>query len=305
MTTRRRFLAAAGAAPLLSTMTGAAAPIAEQAGPGAKAASPPRELKLGAVTYNIAKDWDLPTLIRNFTEAQIGAVELRTTHAHGVEPTLSAAARADVRARFADSPVRLGGLGTTCEYHAADPAVLRRNIEETRAWLQLAHDLQCPSVKVRPNGLRADVPEAQSLEQIGRALADCGRTAADVGVTIQLEVHGRETARLPRIRRILDFADRHPRVRVCWNSNQEDLLDGGLDANFALVAREIGQIHMRDLYVEEYPWRRLVQLLQGIEFAGYCFAELGQASSDGVRVLKYFRGMFRELQGLVDPPRKA
>jgi sugar phosphate isomerase/epimerase len=299
MTSRRRFLAAtAGAVPILA----ASAP--SLAGARRQTPRPParRELRLGTVTYNIAKDWDVPTLIRNLTAAGIGAVELRTTHAHGVEPTLSPAARAEVRARFADSPVRIGGLGTTCEYHAVDAAVVRRNIDETRAWLQLAHDLGCPGVKVRPNGLRTDVPEERSLEQIGRALAECGRAAQDLGVRIQLEVHGRDTARLPRIRRILDHAERHPHVWICWNSNQDDLLDGGLEKNFALVQDRIGQVHMRDLYVEEYPWRRLIQLLQGIAFEGYCFAELGEASTDGVRVLKYFRGMFRQLQGLVDPP---
>lgn len=296
MTTRRRFLAAtAGAVPLIGTS------IHGQSGQGPR----PRELKLGTVTYNIAKDWDLPTLIANLTAAGIGAVELRTTHAHGVEPTLPAAARAEVRKRFEDSAVRIGGLGTVCEYHAADPAVVRRNIDDTRAWLQLARDVGSPSIKVRPNGLRADVPEERSLEQIGKALAECGRAAADLGVRIQVEVHGPETSRLPRIRRILEHADHHPQVWLCWNSNQEDLLDGGLDANFASVRDRIGQVHMRDLYDEEYPWQRLVQLLQSIDFAGYCFAELGDPSTDGVRVLKYFRGMFRLLQGIVDPPRVA
>ena len=64
-------------------------------------------LKLGTVTYNIAKDWDVPTLIARLAEAGFDAVELRTTHKHGVEPTLPAAARSEVRARFADSPVRI------------------------------------------------------------------------------------------------------------------------------------------------------------------------------------------------------
>ena len=87
-----------------------------------------------------------------------------------------------------------------------------------------------------------------------------------------------------------------PALFVCWNSNQTDLEDGGLEANFKLVQHRIGQVHMRDLYVEEYPWRRLVALLQSINFGGYCYAELGESSCDGVRVLKYFRGMLRSMQ---------
>jgi sugar phosphate isomerase/epimerase len=255
-----------------------------------------RGLKLGTVTYNIAKDWDVPSLIKNLTEAGFEAVELRTTHKHGVEIALSPAARAEVRARFADSPVKIGGLGTTCEYHSPDPAVVRRNVEETKAWVTLAQDVGSPSVKVRPNGLPANVPEDKTLEQIGRALAECGAFARDHGVTIQLEVHGEGTSRVPRIRRILDHGGNHPGVKVCWNSNPTDLLDGGFEANFRLVRDQIGQVHMRDLF-EDYPWRSLMAALSEMKFGGYCFAEIPE-SADPVRVLKYFRALFRAYQDL-------
>ena len=42
-------------------------------------------MKLGLVTYNMAKDWDIPTIINNCTETGFEGVELRTTHAHKVE----------------------------------------------------------------------------------------------------------------------------------------------------------------------------------------------------------------------------
>ena len=43
-----------------------------------------RGLKLGTVTYNIAKDWDLPTLIKNLTDTGFEAVELENdTQARG------------------------------------------------------------------------------------------------------------------------------------------------------------------------------------------------------------------------------
>lgn len=260
-------------------------------------AAGPRGLRLGTVTYNIAKDWDIPSLIRHLTEAGFEAVELRTTHKHGVEIALPPAARADVRARFADSPVKIGGLGTTCEYHSPDAAILRQNIDETKAWVLLAKDIGAPGVKVRPNALPPAVPEETTLAQIGRSLAECGAFAREHGVTIQLEVHGQGTSRLPRIRRILDYGGNDPGVKVCWNSNPEDLLDGGFDANFRLVRDQIGQVHMRDLFVEQYPWRALLKALTEMKFDGYCFAEIPE-STDPVRVLKYFRGLFRAYQNL-------
>jgi sugar phosphate isomerase/epimerase len=285
---RRDFLAAVAALPALSSLHQAQPPKPAPARSG---------LKVGTVTYNIAKDWDVPTIIKNLTEVGMDAVELRTTHKHGVELSLSPAARAEVRKQFEDSPVKIGGLGTICEYHSPDPAVVRKNVEETKAWTQLAKDLGTPGVKVRPNGMPKGVPEEKTLEQIGKALAECGAAAQGNGVKIQLEVHGAETSRLPRIRKMLDYGGNHPGVQVCWNSNQTDLLDGGFDANFNLVRDQIGQVHMRDLFVEEYPSRKLIAALVDMKFQGYCFAEIPE-SADPVRTLKYFRGMFRAYQNL-------
>ena len=302
--TRRAFLAAGLASPAVA-LTAGVSPAHAHAAPataaGALQAPPRHVLKIGAVTYNVAKDWDVPTIIANFTTVGLDAVELRTTHAHGVELSLTPAQRADVRRQFEASAVKIGGLGTTCEYHAADPAVVRKNIEETKQWCTLARDLGCPSIKVRPNGLRKDVPEEQTLEQIGRALRECGQAAYDAGVRIQVEVHGAETQRIPRMVKMLQYADRHPGVWICWNSNPTDLLDGGFDKNFALLQSRIGQVHMRDLYMEDYPWQRLIHKLQEMKFDGYSFAEQGETTTDGVRVLKYFRGMFRHMAGLVEP----
>jgi sugar phosphate isomerase/epimerase len=285
---RREFLTSVAAIPALAAIPGAQTPRPAPARGG---------LKLGTVTYNIAKDWDVPTIIKNLTEVGMDAVELRTTHKHGVEIALSPSARAEVRKRFDDSPIKIGGLGTTCEYHATDPAVVRKNIEETKEWVELAKDLGSPSVKVRPNGMPKEVPEEKTLEQIGKALRECGVTAQDSGVKIQLEVHGSETSRLPRIRKILDFGGNHPAVKVCWNSNQTDLLDGGFEPAFKLVKTQIGQVHMRDLWVEEYPWRQLITSLAQMKFDGYCFAEIPE-STDPIRVLKFYRALFRAYQGL-------
>ena len=137
-------------------------------------ASAAKGFHLGLVTYNVAKEWDLETLLRLVREAGLEGVEFRTTHAHGVERTLSAAQRAEVRKKCADAGLLQTSLGSVCEFHSPDPAVVRKNVEDCREWVLLAKDIGARGVKVRPNGLPKDVPEEKTLEQIGRALAECG-----------------------------------------------------------------------------------------------------------------------------------
>jgi sugar phosphate isomerase/epimerase len=302
-TTRRQFLtsAAAGATglALLAAGAGAAEPKgkARQAAPVWPSLAKKSPMKLGTVTYNLAMDWDIPTLIRNCTEAKFEGVELRTSHKHGVEVTLTKAERAEVKKRFADSPVQLVSLGSAFDYHTTDQAKLKKDIAATKEYLALGQDVGATGVKVRPNGFPKDVPEAKTLEQIGRSLREVGEFAAGVGQKVFLEVHGSGTSLLPNIRTIMDVAD-HPAVGVCWNSNQTDLAGAGFAHNFELVKKKIMTVHMRDLFLDDYPFRQLLQSLTASGYTGFCLAEI-PPSADPLRVMKYYRSLWLAYQGLL------
>src|SRR5262245_27921354 len=124
--------------------------------------------QLGIVTYNIARDWDLDTILKRLEALKYAGVELRTTHAHGVEINLTKDRREVVRKRFEDSPVQLAGLGSAFEYQSADPGVVLQNVEGTKEYVRLAHDVGAPGVKVRPNGIPRGADLDATLRQIGR-----------------------------------------------------------------------------------------------------------------------------------------
>jgi sugar phosphate isomerase/epimerase len=248
------------------------------------------DMKLGLVTYDIAKGWDCDTLIATCTELGYEGVELRTTHAHGVEVSLTRDERSAIRRKFADSPVALVGLGSIFEYHAADPAVLRRNIDGTKEYVKLAADVGAEGVKVRPNAFPAGVPKEQTIDQIGESLRELGAFAADHGVKIRLEVHGAGTSHPPAVARILTVAN-HPNVYACWNSNKSDIDESGsIDAHFRMLQARIQICHINALW-NDYPWVRLFTLLRETGFSGFCLAEI-PASSDPETVLRYYRKLF-------------
>ena len=255
-TNRRQFLRTAGLGLGAVTLLDRTATAAAGAPAGGFLLRTPK-MKLGTVTYNLAQDWDITTIIKNCEAARFEGVELRTSHAHKVEVNLTRAERDTVKKRFQDSKVELMGLGSTFDYHTPDPGKLRKDIAATKDYIILAHDVGASGVKVRPNGLPREVPKEKTLEQIGKALHELGEFGDGYGVQIRLEVHGPATSLLPNIKTIIDTAD-HKNVGVCWNSNQTDLDGDGFDHNFNLVKNKIFSVHMRDLYLEEYPDRKSV-----------------------------------------------
>ncbi len=242
------------------------------------------KIKLGLVTYQWGAKWDLPTLIGNLEAANVLGVELRTTHAHGVERDLSAGQRADVKRRFADSPATLVGIGSDERFDNPHPAVLKKAIRATKDFVKLSRDVGSSGVKVKPNSFHKGVPRQKTIEQIGRALNEVGRFAADYGQQIRLEVHGQ--CQVPEImKQIMDVAD-NPNVFICWNSNAPDLAGKGLDHNFGLLQDRFGATcHIRTLDYKKYPFQELVNLFVAMDYDGWLLLECGGQPQDVVAVL--------------------
>ncbi len=253
-------------------------------------------MQLGLVTYQLAQSWEIDTIIQNCSETGFSAVELRTQHAHGVEPEMPKAARSEVRKRFEDSSVRLVGLGSTCEYHAVDPAEVRTQIETTKRFAELAADVGAIGVKVRPNGLqeKEGVAKEATLEQIGRSLAECGAAAQDLGVEVWLEVHGRDTAHPPHIHRIMEVCD-HPSVGICWNSNPQDVVNGSVAEYFELLRPWLRSCHINELWKPEYPYAELFSLLNQAGYDRFTLAEIPE-SAEPIRLMRYYAALWNALQ---------
>ena len=260
-----------------------------------QAHKPGSGMKFGLVTYLWGKDWDLPTLIKNCEIANYGGVELRTQHAHGVEPTLSKAEREEVKKRFEDSPVECVGYGSNQAFHSPDPEELRRNIEGTFELIKLCHDIGATGVKVKPNNLPDEVPPEKTIEQIGKALNEVGRFAADYGQRIRVEVHGRKTAEIPNMKAIFDHVT-EPNVGICWNCNEQDLLPPGLEANFNMIKDRFGDtVHVRELNIGEYPYQQLFNLFVGMDYKGWILLEARTNPPDRVAAMKEQLAIFNEM----------
>ncbi len=288
-TSRRSFLKVSAGTAATALLAG---PLSQSLG----AADSKRGVNMafGLVTYMWGAEWDLPVLLANCEKAQVRGVELRTTHKHGVEPSLNDPQRAEVRERFADSNVTLVGLGSNERFDDPDPAKVKQAIDATKEFLRLSHDVGSTGVKVKPDRFYPNVPREKTIEQIGRALNELGEYGAGFGQQVRLEVHG-QCAELPTINAIMDVAD-NENVAVCWNSNPQDLQGAGLEANLNMVYKRFGATcHVHELESKDYPYQQLFNLLVKYDYSGWLLLEAGSKPADPVAALIEQRKQFEQL----------
>jgi hypothetical protein len=252
-------------------------------------------MRLGLVTYQWGKDWDLPALIANCMKAGLPGVELRTQHAHGVEASLTTSQRAEVKKRFADSSVTCIGYGSNFEYHNPDPKILRYNIDQTKEYIRLSKDIGATGIKVKPNNLPSEVPKEKTIAQIASSLNEVGKYAQDFGQLVRVEAHGTLTQELPNMKAIFDQVT-EPNVKICWNSNDCDLLQPGLEGNFNMVKKWIGDtVHVRGFKISNYPYQELLNLLAGINYTGWILIESDTQPTDKIAAMKEQLSLFNQL----------
>jgi sugar phosphate isomerase/epimerase len=305
--TRRHFLQASAGL----SAAGLALPEAA-AKPSQTKGKAPLKFRLGIVTYNIAANWDVPTILRVCKNVGLSPVELRTTHKHGVEPSLSKARRKEIRKKFADAGVAIWGCGTTCEFHSPDPATVKKNIETCKRFVELAADIGGRGVKVRPNNLPKAVPVEKTLEQIGKSLIPCGMAAANAGVEIWVEVHGTTehppdkngnrytSAHPPYVKKMMQHCG-HASVGLTWNSNPSDIKNKSVAEYYKLLRPWVRSCHINEIYKDAlgiYPYRELFRLLRESGYDRVTLVEVGRTPPDaasGEDLLRYYKALWTEL----------
>lgn len=290
-TTRRKFIQIAALGGTALT-----AGIPKAFGMGIR--SDPREkmppLKLGLMTYLLGSEWDIDTIIKNCSETGFVHAQLRTTHAHGVEVSLSKREREEVKKRFEDSPLEAISLASAFSYHHTDQDELNNNIEDTKEYLKLAADVGAVGIRVFPDAFPENVSRERTMEQIGKSIREVGEFGHNLGVEVRLEMHGRGTGTAPVVKKILDYSN-SKHVYVIWNSMESDTEGAGLEKNFDLVKDRIRGVDLHELS-SDYPYRDLFRLLRESDYKGYCNAEIFNPSCEPLRFMHYYRALFLALQ---------
>ena len=132
-------------------------------------------MRLSLLTYNLGKDFSLDKLIEVSEKCGYDGLEFRAgVGPHGVELTATPEQRAAIKARMAARRVAIAGIGTGCRYESLDAAERRRQVEETKAYLDLARDVGAPRIRVFGNAF----PKGADRDAVVKNVGDCLREGA-------------------------------------------------------------------------------------------------------------------------------
>jgi len=159
--------------------------------------------------------------ILDFAKAhEFAAIELR-----GIQqdmdltqrPEFAPARLAQSKREVADHGLRIACLGSSAEMHVPESPRRTAWLDEGRRFIDLAHALDAPYVRVFGNKWVAGEERDRTLDRIAAGLRTLGDHAKGSGVTVVLETHGDFTDS-PTIVDIMHRAD-SPTVALLWDAH--------------------------------------------------------------------------------------
>ncbi|MEJ1240258.1 sugar phosphate isomerase/epimerase family protein [Chryseolinea sp. T2] len=151
----------------------------------------------------------------------------------------------DTVTKFAAKDIKICGLGSSAALHHADAATRAKNLDEGKQFIDLAHKLSCPYVRIFPNNLPKDQDKQQTLNLITEGLLELARHAKESNVTVLLETHG-DLVYKDDLVQVMKNAE-HPNVGLIWDIFNMWSVTGETPATvFPALKKYIRHTHIKD-----------------------------------------------------------
>ncbi|MEK7270507.1 MAG: sugar phosphate isomerase/epimerase family protein [Planctomycetota bacterium] len=245
-------------------------------------------MKLSLMTWDIAKESTLDEILAASKSAGIEGFEFRggASQKHGVELTRTPAERAEIRKKVADAGFQVAGIATGCEFHFADPAKRREQLDLAKRYADLAADIGAMQIRVFSN----DLPEGHSRDAIVGWTADCLRELAEHGskrgVRANLELHGKFME--PELCVGAVTKCNHPNAGIVYNSVNRDIENGSIRKVLEQVWPLVRHVHVHEFGSDaKFPYMELVEWMLRKNYDGWCSIEVARLN------LKSFLSIYR------------
>jgi sugar phosphate isomerase/epimerase len=246
------------------------------------AASQPKKLPIAFSTLGCPR-WDWSTILARAAQWGYAAIELR-----GLQGEMDLTKRAEFSGagltislkELEASGLRISDLGSSVRLHEEEPSKRAAQLDEGKRFIDLAHGLNAPYVRVFGDQIVRGQPRQAAVERVIAGLRELGQHAKGSGVAVLIESHG-DFCDSPTLLEILKGAEM-PTVGLLWDAHHTVIVGKEEPAvTLEQVGRYVRHTHLKDSKPEgqsvryvltgsgTVPVREIVRLLVKRQYRGY------------------------------------
>src|SRR5450631_1889758 len=114
-----------------------------------------------------------------------------------------------------DKGLRFVDLGSSCTLHFAEATERKKNLDEGRKFIDLAHNIHCPFIRVFPNNFPKDQEKNATMDLIAQGLLELADYAKGSNVSVLMETHG-DLIKTADLETVMQKAN-HPDTGLVWD----------------------------------------------------------------------------------------
>ncbi len=246
----------------------------------------PKKMPLGFSTLGCPK-WPWKTILKVAAENGYTGIELRGILDQMDLPKVPELSGTQLAGSMKDLDalgIKISDLGASAAMHEPDPAKLAKHMDEAKRFIDLAHTMKCPYVRVFPNQLVKGEEKQVTMDRIATNLKVLGDYAKPAGVTIIVESHGEFTNK-----DLLAPLMKVPNVSFLWDTHHTIVAGEKPATTWETLGKYTRHTHIKDSVPEpnakdeharkyvllgagKIPVKETVQMLAKNGYKGYyCF----------------------------------
>lgn len=198
-------------------------------------------MKLSFATLG-CPSWTLDKIAQSAKAMGFDGVELRGIAGEHVGPDETPAARGAIKQMFAKAGVEIACIMGYSKFTWDDPAKREADIEVAIKYVELAHDLECPVLRLF-GGKVGNAGRDEGIRRVVDGLKKVAPHAEKAGVTLALETHD-DWCIGANVRALLDGVKSNA-LGVCWDMGNSYFVEP-LEKTFDAIGDAVVHVHFKD-----------------------------------------------------------
>lgn len=141
--------------------------------------------------------------------------------------------------------LRFVNLGSSSTLHFPEGPERQKNLDDGKRFIDLAHDIECPNIRVFPNNFIKGQDKQVTIDLIIKGMVYLADYAKGSGINILIESHG-DLVQIDDLEKVMKTAS-HPQVGMIWDvSNMWTITKDPPSIVYAKLKDYIKHTHIKD-----------------------------------------------------------